>query len=146
MIGFENPQTSAYYESIGRVNLYDLGKVVCPEDLPKYLEGFTKENVLREIQENGAFKLHYRLMLEREPSPLTPACSVHEIGIFVCTQYPDAVLRPCAEAEYVTYIFPPYYYHQEDFYSVFHFTDPLRLQTVGILSEGSAHHWVGEYQ
>lgn len=46
-------------------------KVVCPEDLPKYLEGFTKENVLREIQENGAFKLHYRLMLERGPHPVT---------------------------------------------------------------------------
>ena len=41
------------------------------EILPKYLEGFTKENVLREIQENGAFKLHYRLMLERGPHPVT---------------------------------------------------------------------------
>ncbi len=46
-------------------------KVVCPEDLPKYLEGFTRENVLREIQEKGAFKLHYRLMLERGPHPVT---------------------------------------------------------------------------
>lgn len=46
-------------------------KVVCPEDLPKYLEGFTRENVLREIQENGAFKLHYRLMLDRGPHPVT---------------------------------------------------------------------------
>ncbi len=46
-------------------------KVVCPEDLPKYLEGFTKENILREIEENGAFKLHYRLMLQRGPHPVT---------------------------------------------------------------------------
>ncbi len=46
-------------------------KVVCPEDLPKYLAGFTRENVLREIQENGVFKLHYRLMLERGPHPVT---------------------------------------------------------------------------
>ncbi|MCR4908020.1 MAG: PAS domain-containing protein, partial [Lachnospiraceae bacterium] len=46
-------------------------KVVCPEDLPKYLEGFTKENVLREIKENGAFKLHYRLMLKNGLHPVT---------------------------------------------------------------------------
>ncbi len=46
-------------------------KVVCPEDLPRYLEGFTKENVLREIDENGAFKLHYRLMLGEDLQPVT---------------------------------------------------------------------------
>ena len=31
-IGYENPEESAYYETIGRVNLYDLGVIACGED------------------------------------------------------------------------------------------------------------------
>ncbi len=58
-------------EDFFRQGVLDGKKVVCPEDLPKYLEGFTRENVLREIEENGAFKLHYRLMLQRGPHPVT---------------------------------------------------------------------------
>ena len=38
-------------------------RTVDPEDLPAYLAGFTRENVLREIRENGIFKMHYRLMI-----------------------------------------------------------------------------------
>ena len=42
-------------------------KVVFAEDLPNYLEQLTKENVMREIRENGAFNLQYRLMINGEP-------------------------------------------------------------------------------
>lgn len=38
-------------------------KVICPEDLPRYLEKIRKENILREIEQNGAFKMDYRMKL-----------------------------------------------------------------------------------
>ena len=37
-------------------------RVICPEDLPDYMEKVTKENILREIRENGVFSCHYRLL------------------------------------------------------------------------------------
>lgn len=64
--GFAKEGEDFFLQGVG-----DGKKVVCPEDLPKYLERFTRENVLREIQENGAFKLHYRLMLQSGPHPVT---------------------------------------------------------------------------
>ena len=41
-----------------------------PDDLPRYLEGFTKENVLREVRERGAFTLNYRLVIRDEQVPV----------------------------------------------------------------------------
>ena len=38
-------------------------KVICPEDLPRYLEKIRKENILHEIEQNGAFKMDYRMKL-----------------------------------------------------------------------------------
>ena len=46
-------------------------KAVYPDDLPNYLERFTKENVMREIRETGAFKLQYRLVIHGEPKPVS---------------------------------------------------------------------------
>ena len=46
-------------------------RTVHPEDLPRYLEGFTKENVLRTVREKGVFTLNYRLVIRGEPVPVT---------------------------------------------------------------------------
>ena len=40
---------------------------VYAEDLPRYLEVFTRENVLKAIREENRFTTHYRLMIEGEP-------------------------------------------------------------------------------
>ncbi len=37
-------------------------KVIFPDDLPMYLERFTREKILAEIREKGAFTMRYRLM------------------------------------------------------------------------------------
>lgn len=58
-------------EDFFRQGAIDGKKAVCPEDLPLYLERFTRENVLREIDENGAFRLDYRLMLASGPQTVT---------------------------------------------------------------------------
>ena len=38
-----------------------------PDDLPRFLSSFTKENILAEIEKNGLFVLVYRLMMEGNP-------------------------------------------------------------------------------
>ena len=39
----------------------------CPDDLEAFLSAFTKENILKEIEENGIFTLVYRLMMDGQP-------------------------------------------------------------------------------
>ena len=39
-------------------------RVIFPEDLPDYLEKVTRENILREIRDNGVFSCHYRLLFQ----------------------------------------------------------------------------------
>ena len=91
-----NPETGAYieytatdeYRSLGFAKtgedffyrgIEDGKKTVCPEDLPAYLEGFSREKVLREIRENGVYRLRYRLMIGGEPkSVLLKIVSVRE--------------------------------------------------------------------
>ena len=82
-----NPETGAYVEYIATDEYQTLGfaktgedffcrgiedgkRTVCPEDLPAYLEGFSREKVLREIRENGIFRLRYRLMIGGEAKPV----------------------------------------------------------------------------
>jgi len=82
-----DPDTGSYveynstneYDSLGfdktgadffRQGIIDGKKTVCPEDLPLYLERFTKENVLRDIQDEGVFNLRYRLMINGEARPV----------------------------------------------------------------------------
>ena len=38
-------------------------KVVYHEDLPFFLEHFTKENIMRDVREKGMYQLRYRLMI-----------------------------------------------------------------------------------
>ncbi len=45
-------------------------KAIAPEDLPDFLKAFTKDNILREIRENGAFNLQYRLLIRGNPTPV----------------------------------------------------------------------------
>jgi len=45
-------------------------KLICPEDLDKFLQAFTKEKVLEAIRSNGKFTLAYRLMLHGEIQPI----------------------------------------------------------------------------
>ena len=81
------PDTGRYFEFIATGDYESLGfaktgedfflqgivdgkKTVFPEDLPIYLERFTKENVLRELKEQGVFQLRYRLVIKGEPRPV----------------------------------------------------------------------------
>ena len=58
-------------EDFFRQGIVDGWKNVHPEDLPRYLEHFNRENVMREIRENGVFKLQYRLLIHGEPRPVS---------------------------------------------------------------------------
>ena len=71
--------TSSEYESLGfakrgedffRQGIIDGKKVVFPDDLPMYLDHFTKEKILEEIRQNGLYQLQYSLMLNGEPQPV----------------------------------------------------------------------------
>lgn len=42
-------------------------RTVHPDDLQQYLTEFTKENILRQIREEGKYTIHYRLMIREEP-------------------------------------------------------------------------------
>ena len=44
---------------------------VHPEDLPRFLERFTRETVMAEIRKNGVFKLQYRLLLGGKAKKVT---------------------------------------------------------------------------
>ena len=72
--------TSDEYESLGfakegddffRQGAEDGKRTVFPDDLPKYLERFTKDNIMREIRESGAFTMQYRLVMKGEPVPVS---------------------------------------------------------------------------
>jgi hypothetical protein len=71
--------TTDYYDALGfekkgddffLQGVIDGKKIICPEDLPKYLRLFTKENILREIEQNGVFRMKYRLMIGGKPTPV----------------------------------------------------------------------------
>ncbi len=83
-----DPETGAYveysasddYASLGfgkagedffTQGIADARRTVYPADLNRFLERFNRENVLREIRENGVFKLQYRLVIHGQPRPVT---------------------------------------------------------------------------
>ncbi len=83
-----HPETGEYleytaseeYQSLGLIREGDdffeqcaaQGKrVVCPEDLPEYLNRIKRETILDEIRRNGSFMHHYRLMIDGEPKQVT---------------------------------------------------------------------------
>ena len=45
----------------------NMSRFVHPADLPGFMAVFTKENILREIDQNGSFSIPYRMMLDGEP-------------------------------------------------------------------------------
>jgi hypothetical protein len=45
-------------------------KMAYHEDLPYFLENFTRENILRNIREKGKFQMRYRLVINGEPKPI----------------------------------------------------------------------------
>lgn len=49
----------------------EAARVVYPEDLEFFLQNFTKENILREIEENHQFQLHYRFMINGIPKKVS---------------------------------------------------------------------------
>ncbi|MBR2697093.1 MAG: EAL domain-containing protein [Clostridia bacterium] len=51
--------------------IIDGKKTVHPEDLPGYLERFTRENILREIRERRVFRMTYRLVINGQPWPVS---------------------------------------------------------------------------
>ncbi len=57
--GFAASGTDFFHR--GRV---DARKAVCSDDLPFYMLYFTKENVMKEIRENGIFVLNYSIVLD----------------------------------------------------------------------------------
>ena len=42
--------------------------IIYEEDWPQFKEMFTREQVLKEIEENGVFLLNYRLMMDGKPN------------------------------------------------------------------------------
>ena len=83
-----DPETNRYYEYIATNEYASLGfaksgedfflrgiedgiQVVYEEDLPKYLAGFSKDQVLKEIHKKGSYELQYRLKLSSGPCPVT---------------------------------------------------------------------------
>ena len=45
----------------------NLPRFVCAEDVPGFLEVFTKEHILHEVDTRGSFSITYRMMLDGEP-------------------------------------------------------------------------------
>ena len=83
-----DPETNGYleynatkeYESLGFAKhgddfflqgLEDGRKTVYPEDLPLYEKEFTKEKVMAKIRGGQIYRLHYRLMINGEPKPVS---------------------------------------------------------------------------
>ncbi|MBQ7646796.1 MAG: EAL domain-containing protein, partial [Clostridia bacterium] len=60
-LGFDKNGTDFF--SQGRI---DGEKTVVEEDLPKYLDNFTKEKVLSEVKKNGRYELGYRLKIKNK--------------------------------------------------------------------------------
>ena len=79
-----DPETNKYiefsatqdYERLGieksgedffRLGIQNGRRTVYPEDLPKYLQFFSKDKMLEGIREQGVFSLNYRLVINDEP-------------------------------------------------------------------------------
>ena len=54
-----------------RQTALDAANHIYPEDQAAFIAQFTKENIIREIQTHGSYKIQYRLMMNGEPKPVT---------------------------------------------------------------------------
>ena len=59
----------------------DAQKALAPEDYPLFLERFTRENVLREVRETGAFRIQYHLMIHGEPKHVALKIAPYRDGV-----------------------------------------------------------------
>ena len=83
-----NPETDRYveynatdeYKSLGlavegenffRQCQINAEKVICADDREMFRQNFTKENIMKGIQENGLFKMNYKLIIQGEERPVT---------------------------------------------------------------------------
>ncbi len=68
-------------------SLRDVRDVLHPDDLPGFLERFSKENILRDIREHGSFTIQYRIMINGEPTAvdlrIAPFKEAKELKLFV---------------------------------------------------------------
>ena len=55
-------------------------KFCWPEDIAAFRKRFTRENVMRDIREHGAFRIQYRLMIGGEPKPVTLKAALFRDG------------------------------------------------------------------
>ena len=67
----------AAYENLGiekggddffNLSRRNIARVMYPDDQKKFLQAFTKENILKKIRENGTFTITYRLQFDGEPN------------------------------------------------------------------------------
>lgn len=56
----------------------DTRAIACPEDLSLFTTSFTKQNVMRDIEENGLYVLRYRLMIGGKPTPVSLRAAIVE--------------------------------------------------------------------
>ena len=83
-----DPVTGAYveytasdeYETLGfaktgedffKQGIIDGKRTVDPEDLPRYLESFSRSKVLQAVQKDGVYKLQYRLVIKGQSRPVS---------------------------------------------------------------------------
>jgi len=64
-LGFEKEGEDFFIRGIADGKL-----TVHPDDLPGFLEKFTKENVMNAIKKKGFFSIDYRLVINGEPRPI----------------------------------------------------------------------------
>lgn len=54
-------------EDFFALTLENIKRVVIPGDLPGFVESFTKENILKQIDTNGSFSMYYHLLMDEAP-------------------------------------------------------------------------------
>ena len=68
-------------EDFFRQGVTDGKKAVYAEDLPGYLRDFTKENILKMIEAEGRYTIHYRLVIQGEPVRVSLKIAAFHDGI-----------------------------------------------------------------
>jgi len=68
-------------EDFFRQGVTDGKKTVYAEDLPGYLRDFTKENILKMIEAEGRYTIHYRLVIQGEPVRVSLKIAAFHDGI-----------------------------------------------------------------
>ena len=109
-IGFENPDESQYYESVGRVNLYDLSVIAQnnPNEfdnifntLPMAVVEINKEQV-RFARTNPSYrefmKRHFAFTVDNKPE------SFHDKPAAVASQFMQALIESCKDSSYKLFV------------------------------------------